>query len=95
MSTPVSSGSSVDLEYLFLQVAKRDRAALRAVYDAVGVRLYQIILVLEADEGLAATHLEKVFVRLWSEVSEFDPAKQSAWQWLVALMVETLLQRRH
>jgi RNA polymerase sigma-70 factor (ECF subfamily) len=66
-------------------VARRDRAALRQVYDLTSAKLFGICLRICGDRGSAEDVLQAVYLKIWDRAGRFDPARASPITWLAAI----------
>lgn len=67
------------------RVAERDESALELLYDRYARLLYSVILAILRDADEAQDLLQEVFVQIWNNASSFDPARGTAYAWIVAL----------
>jgi len=85
----VESGSEESgrqrLERLMREVALRDRAAFRALYDATRAKLYGVILSILRERTAADDILQEIYVRIWDRAADFDPAKASPITWMTTI----------
>jgi RNA polymerase sigma factor (sigma-70 family) len=75
------------------RVAAEERAALRELYDAVGARLFGVILRILSDRAEAEDVLQDVFLTVWRRASAFDPKRASAAAWLTAVARNRAIDR--
>jgi RNA polymerase sigma-70 factor (ECF subfamily) len=66
-------------------VARRDRAAFRALYDATRAKLYGVILGILGDRSTADDVLQEIYVRIWNRAADFDPGKASPITWMATI----------
>jgi RNA polymerase sigma-70 factor (ECF subfamily) len=66
-------------------VARRDRAAFRALYDATRAKLYGVILGILGERSTADDVLQEIYVRIWSRAADFDPGKASPITWMATI----------
>jgi RNA polymerase sigma-70 factor (ECF subfamily) len=71
-----------ELEALLAKVADGDRRAFRALYDAVGGRLYAAALRILGDASLAEDAVQDAFLRVWRSAATFDPARGVVLAWM-------------
>jgi RNA polymerase sigma-70 factor (ECF subfamily) len=70
---------------LLARIAKRDSAALRALYMSHNVRIYRFILRLARNETLAEDVVSETFLKVWQKASSFGgQAKVSTWLLTIA-----------
>ncbi|CAN5220659.1 sigma-70 family RNA polymerase sigma factor [soil metagenome] len=67
------------------QVARRDRAALRQVYDMTSAKLFGICLRISADREGAEDILQDVYIKVWNRADRFDAGRASPITWLCAI----------
>lgn len=66
-------------------VARRDRNAFRALYDATRAKLYGIVLNVLRERSAADDLLQEVYVRIWDRAADFDPGKASPITWMTTI----------
>ncbi|MBV1707556.1 MAG: sigma-70 family RNA polymerase sigma factor [Hyphomicrobiales bacterium] len=66
-------------------VARGDRIAFRALYDAASPRLFAVILRLVRNRAAAEDVLQDVFLRIWRSAPQFDVSRGSAQAWMVTI----------
>jgi RNA polymerase sigma-70 factor (ECF subfamily) len=74
---------SVTDEQLLVGVAGGDRAAFGALYDRFCRPLYSLALKMLANETEAQDLVQEVFLTVWKKASTFDPARGTAFSWVV------------
>ncbi len=67
-------------------IARGDREALRALYEAQGSRLFGVALAVLRDRAAAADALHDAFLRVQSRAWQFDPSRGAAEAWLGAVV---------
>ena len=70
------------LEALLVRVSLGDQAALRAIYEQDGARLFGTALGILRDRAAAADAVQDAFLRLWQRARQFDPARGTARTWI-------------
>ena len=75
----------VSAETLLRQVAKKDRAAFRALYAATASRLFAICVSLLRDRARAEEALQEAYMRIWERAASFDAEKGAALAWMTVL----------
>lgn len=66
-------------------VARRDRAALRQVYDLTSAKLFGICLRICGDRGSAEDVLQGVYLKIWDRAGQYDAARASPITWLATI----------
>ena len=77
--------ADADLPDLLTAVAKRDRAAFRALYAAQSAKLFAIVLRICRDRAIAEDALQDAFVEVWRKAESFDPARGKAAAWMATI----------
>src|SRR3546814_16418928 len=72
-------------EELLLRVARQDRAAYRALYDAASAKLFGVALRICRERSLAEEAFQEAFIGIWRTAADFDPARGSALAWVAEL----------
>jgi RNA polymerase sigma-70 factor (ECF subfamily) len=68
------------------RIARGERAALQALYQAQSVRLFGVAMAILRDRDAAADALHDGFVKIARNASQFDPARGVAEAWLGAII---------
>lgn len=66
-------------------VAKRNRLALRLVYDLTSAKLFGICLRICRDRENAEDILQDVYIKVWNRADRFDAGRASPITWLCAI----------
>lgn len=74
------------LDTHLIAVARGDRAALRAIYDQEGTRLFGIAMAILRDRPAASDAMQNAFLRLWQRAGQFDPSRGNAEVWTAAIV---------
>lgn len=74
-----------DADALLAAVARRDRAAFRALYSGTSGKLFAVALRILRDRGRAEDALQETYVEVWRQAGNFDPARGSAGAWLAVI----------
>jgi RNA polymerase sigma-70 factor (ECF subfamily) len=77
--------TSVELVWLLAAVAKGDRPAFDKLYAATRAKLYGVVLRILRRTDLADEVLQEVYVKIWANAAQFDPALASPITWMVAI----------
>lgn len=67
---------------LLARIARGERNALHALYQAQSVRLFGIAMAILRDRDAAADALHDAFVKIGSRAAQFDPDRGEAAAWL-------------
>ena len=81
----ISGGERPDLAVLVGRVADGDQTALAQVYDLVAPRVFGLALRVLRDRNLAEEVVQDVFLQLWRQAGEVDPARGSPLGWILTL----------
>lgn len=73
------------------QVAERDSAALRQVYDMTSSKLFGICLRISADRDAAEDILQDVYIKVWNRAGRFDAGRASPITWLCTIARNTAI----
>jgi RNA polymerase sigma-70 factor (ECF subfamily) len=92
---PVSSSveTQEDDEQLLLRVAAGDRVAFGTLYDRFCRPLYSLAIKMLASESEAQDILQEVFLSVWKKAPMFDPARGSAFSWVVTQVRNRAIDR--
>lgn len=72
--------SEQELVYLLKQ---QSRDAFNYLYQHYSATLYGVILKVVYDEQTAQDVLQEAFVKIWNNISQFDPAKGRIYTWMI------------
>jgi RNA polymerase sigma-70 factor (ECF subfamily) len=72
-------------EDLLRRVARQDRAAYRALYDATSAKLFGVALRICRERSLAEEAFQEAFIGIWRTAADFDPARGSALAWMAGV----------
>lgn len=70
---------------LIQRVARGDREAFRALYDATSAKLFGTILRILGDRDMSRDILQEVYVKIWQNAAAFDPTKASPITWMATI----------
>lgn len=79
------AGTAHDLSSLVAAVARKDRAAFRALYDATSAKLYGILVRILVRRDIADELLQEVYVRIWERAADFDARRASPITWMATI----------
>ncbi|WP_375451562.1 sigma-70 family RNA polymerase sigma factor [uncultured Devosia sp.] len=75
-----------DLDALLSRIAKGDRSALAAVFDAEAARLIAVARRIVRRQHLAEEVVQDAFVAIWQRAGQFDRAKGTPRGWLTVIV---------
>ena len=70
---------------LIANIARRDEAALRTLYDRTSAKLFGVILRIQADRGMAEDVLQDVYLRVWQTAASYSPGAGRPLSWLCTI----------
>ncbi|GAB4000844.1 sigma-70 family RNA polymerase sigma factor [Spirosoma daeguense] len=76
--------SATELQ-LVKDLQAKSQSAFHQLYDAYSPALYGIILRLVHDKELAQDLLHDAFIKIWTNIDQFNPEKGKLFTWLVTL----------
>jgi RNA polymerase sigma-70 factor, ECF subfamily len=76
---------STDLDLLLRQVAGGDGDAFAAVYDLTKTRVYGLVTRVLRDTGYSEETTQEVYLEVWRNAAQYNPAKGSALAWLMTM----------
>ncbi len=68
---------------LVASLQKKDEQALEYLYDNYSPALFGIILQIVDDRETAEDLLQEVFIKIWKNISSYDPSKGRLYTWLL------------
>jgi RNA polymerase sigma factor (sigma-70 family) len=80
---PALDGS--ELDDLLGRCARRDAAALQALYARTAPQLLAVLVRMLGSRPAAEDALQDVFIRIWQQAQQFEPVKGRAMAWMVAI----------
>jgi RNA polymerase sigma-70 factor (ECF subfamily) len=80
-----SSVVNDDLAALLHQVAKRDVDAFAAFYDHTKARVFGLVTRVVRDQGYSEETTQEVYLQVWQNAGNFNPAAGTALAWLMTL----------
>ncbi len=82
-----------DVERLIERVARRDRGAFLALYDATGAKLHGVCLRVLKDPAEAEDALQDAFVKVWRHADRYRANGLSPMTWLIAVARNSAIDR--
>lgn len=80
------------------RIRSRDVAALEEVYARYGKPVWSLARKVAGDDGVAEEVVQEAFLRLWTRVSDYDPARGRLLPWLLTIAhhraIDELRRRR-
>jgi RNA polymerase sigma-70 factor (ECF subfamily) len=77
---------SSQLRELIGNIARRDRAAFAALYDATAAQLFGVALRILRRRDLAEEALQESFVAVWERAGDYSPVRGAPMTWLVTIV---------
>ncbi|MFC6390367.1 sigma-70 family RNA polymerase sigma factor [Methylorubrum zatmanii] len=74
-----------DLAGLLAAIARRDEAALQALYTRTAPKLFGIILRIQRDRSLAEDVLQDVYLKIWQSAGSYLPSAGGPLPWLCTI----------
>jgi RNA polymerase sigma-70 factor (ECF subfamily) len=97
MTTAADNPSAADAARaqadLMLAMARRDKAALAGLYDALSRPLYSLALKVTNDSADAQDIVQDVFLQLWLKAADYTPARGSVFSWAATLTRNRAIDR--
>jgi RNA polymerase sigma-70 factor (ECF subfamily) len=78
-------GVTADLDALLRRAAERDVEAFTAFYDATRARVYGLVTRVLRDPGYSEETTQDVYLQVWHNAANYDPAAGSPLAWLMTL----------
>ena len=75
----------VEITWLLAAVARGDTAAFERLYATTCGKVYGAVLRILRRHDLAADAMEEIYLQVWANVAEFDPALSDPVAWMVAI----------
>lgn len=79
------TGRSYTQEEILHFISKKDKAAFGILYDTYSKLIYDVINKQFQDPHLSEEILQKVFVKIWQNISSFDVSKQRLIAWMLII----------
>lgn len=89
----MSATETDKLNELLLRSVHHDRYAFEALYQRISPRLLGVCTRMLADRREAEEVLQEAFMAVWQRGQSFDPARSSAFTWLVSLTRNKAIDR--
>lgn len=77
--------SQAELEQLLQQVALRNRAAFKTLYQRTSAKLFGICLRILMDRAAAEEALQETYAKIWRNAEQYSRARASPIAWLAAI----------
>ncbi|TGD95909.1 sigma-70 family RNA polymerase sigma factor [Methylobacterium nonmethylotrophicum] len=77
--------AETNLAVLIAQVARRDEAALRVLYERTAPKLFALTLRIVRDRAMAEDVLQDAYLRIWQSAAGYAPEAGQPMAWLVAI----------
>jgi len=71
----------------------KSQAAFSYLYKAYGDVLYGIVSKVIPDEGIAEDVLQEAFVKIWTYIDQYDPAKGRIYTWMLNIARNTAIDK--
>ncbi|MGH7097418.1 MAG: sigma-70 family RNA polymerase sigma factor [Stellaceae bacterium] len=82
----LTQDSSAQLRALISNIARRDRAAFTALYDATAAQLFGVALRILHRRDLAEEALQESYVAIWERAGNYSPVRGAPMTWLVTIV---------
>lgn len=82
-----------DIEAMIGRIARKDRKAFLALYDATSAKLFGICLRVLKDRVEAEDVLQDVFVKVWRHADRYEANGLSPMTWLITVTRNTAIDR--
>ena len=76
---------------LVAHLKQGDEAAFAELYDSYSAMLYGVITRIVSDKGDAANLLQDCFIKIWTNISSYDPTKGRFATWLINVARNTAI----
>jgi RNA polymerase sigma-70 factor (ECF subfamily) len=77
--------TSVEITWLLAAVARGDAAAFERLYATTCGKVYGAVVRILRRHDLAADAMEEIYLQIWGNVGEFDPALSDPVAWMIAI----------
>ena len=72
-----------DEALLYAELKSKSKKAFEYLYDNYSAALYGVIINVLRDEELSNDALQEVFVKIWNNFDQYDPAKSRLYTWML------------
>ena len=76
---------------LVRSLQQREQAAFSYLYDHYSAALHGVILPIVSDPEAAVDVLQEVFVKIWRQIGQYDPAKGRLFTWMYRVARSTAI----
>ncbi len=77
--------AQAELVALMREVASRDEAAFKGLYDRTSAKLFAVVRRIAVSEAAAEETLQEAWVRIWNHADRFDPSVASPMTWMTTI----------
>lgn len=70
---------------LIALIKQNDHYAYNHIYDKYAPALYSVILQIVKDKETANKVVKEVFIQIWSQIRDYDPAKERLFTWFLKM----------
>ncbi len=78
--------SAAELGQLLRLASRGDQEAFAQLYDATSTRVFGLAVRIVRDRAQAEEVAQEAFLEIWRTASRFDPAKGSAYAWMLTIV---------
>lgn len=82
-----------DVAALLVRIGEGDRAAVKHLYDSVGMKLLGVVARIVGDRQEAEDVVQEVFITIWRKAAEYDPARASPAAWMLTIARNRAIDR--
>ncbi len=83
----------MDVAALLARIGDGDRAAVKHLYDSVGMKLLGVVARIVGDRHEAEDVVQEVFITIWRKAAEYDPARASPAAWMLTIARNRAIDR--
>lgn len=84
---------NLEMESLLERVARGDREAFRALYEASVRRMFAAARRILGDPDLAEDAVQEAYLRIWRNAAQYDPARGAVLAWMGRIVRNASLDR--